>query len=84
MIDAYFLPGLFLLAVSVVALVGCVAAVAYKHDEWVLTLGLIFAGTLIAGCALISLERHRVRRIEARWLADHPAKPAKQTERPAA
>src|SRR6201997_1965800 len=40
MIDVYFFPGLFLIAVSVVAFVGCLAAAATNHSEWLLATGL--------------------------------------------
>ena len=33
MIDVYFWPGFFLIAVGVVALVGCVAALAYNTQN---------------------------------------------------
>jgi protein-S-isoprenylcysteine O-methyltransferase Ste14 len=73
MIDAYFWPGFFLLAVGLIALVACVAAAAYKHHEWILTTGLVALTAVAAGSAWIALEHRRIRRIEARWRADHPA-----------
>jgi len=73
LIDVYFWPGFFLLAVGLVALVGCVAAAAYKHHEWLLTTGVVALASVAAGSAWIAVEHHRVRRIEARWRADHPA-----------
>lgn len=36
MIDVYHWPGLFLIAVGVIALMGCVAAAAYGHPEWLM------------------------------------------------
>jgi hypothetical protein len=73
MIDVYFWPGFFLLAMGLVALVGCLAAAAYKHHEWLLTTGVIALASVAAGSAWIAVERRRVRRIEARWMAVHPA-----------
>lgn len=81
MIDVYFWPGLFLIAVSVVALVGCLAAAATQHPEWLLATGLTAVLSAIVGAAWVVVERHRVRRIEARWVAEHPVK---QSHRPAA
>jgi hypothetical protein len=75
MIDTYFWPGFFLLAVSVLAVIGCVAAAAYRHTELLLTTGSIGAGAAIAGAAWVAMERRRVRRIEARWMAEHPSEP---------
>lgn len=81
MIDVYFWPGFFLIAVGVVALVGCVAALAYKHPELLVWAGLTAALTVGGGVSWLHVERRRVRRIEARWLAEHPVKPS---HRPAA
>jgi hypothetical protein len=71
MIDVYFWPGLFLIAVAVVAVVGCVAALAYHHTELLLWAGMTAALTAGGGISWLVVERHRVRRIEARWLAEH-------------
>lgn len=72
MIDVYFWPGLFLIAVGVVALVGFLAALAYHHTELLIwaavTAGLTFCG----GLSWLAVERRRIRRIEARWMAEHP------------
>lgn len=80
MIDVYFMPGLILIAVSVVALVACLAAAATHHSEWLLPTGLTAALSAVAGAAWVVIERHRVRRVEAEWLERHPAK---RSDRPA-
>jgi uncharacterized membrane protein YcjF (UPF0283 family) len=72
MIDVYFWPGFFLLAGGVLAVFGCLAAAAYQHHEWLLTTAVIAVVAFAAGSAWIALEHRRVRRVEARWLADHP------------
>ncbi|MBV8964987.1 MAG: hypothetical protein JO191_02305 [Mycobacteriaceae bacterium] len=72
MIDVYFWPGLFLIAVGVIALIGCVAALAYHHPELLLWAGLTAVLTASGGVSWLIVEHRRVRRIEARWLADHP------------
>jgi hypothetical protein len=81
MIDVYFMPGLILIAVSIVALVGCLAAAATHHSEWLLATGLTAGLSAVAGAAWLIVERHRVRRAEAEWLAAHPAE---RSRRPAA
>lgn len=81
MIDVYFWPGLFLIAVGVVALAGCVAALAYNHPDLLVWAGLTAALTFGGGVSWLIVERRRVRRVEARWLAEHPAQ---QSHRPAA
>ncbi len=35
-------------------------------------LGSVAAGLLIVGALLIMAEHYRVKRVERRWLADHP------------
>ena len=81
MIDVYFWPGLFLIAVGIVALVGCLAAAATRHTEWLWATGLTAVISAGAGAIWLVVERHRVRRVEAKWLADHPGKASR---RPAA
>jgi hypothetical protein len=71
-IDTLWLPGLILIALGIVTMAGLVAATAYQHDEWVLTLGLIAGALVTAGALLITVEHHRVKRVEQRWLAEHP------------
>jgi len=75
MIDVYFWPGLFLIAAGVLAVVAFVAALAYKHPELLVWAGLTAALTVAGGLSWLTVERRRVRRIEARWLAEHPAPP---------
>lgn len=74
MIDNFAWPGFFLLAVGIIALVGCVAAAAYDRQDLVMTVGLVALAAVAAGSAWIAVEHRRVLRIEARWLADHPAR----------
>ena len=69
------MPGLFLIALGVVGLAGIVAALAYNHHELLLMLGSVAAGLLIVGALLIMAEHYRVKRVERRWLADHPDHP---------
>ena len=72
MIDTYSWPGFLLLAVGLLALACFVAAAAYNHHEWLMATGVIALTSLAAGTAYIAVEHRRVRRIEARWIADHP------------
>lgn len=71
-IDTLWLPGLILLAFGIVTIAGFVAATAYNRDEWQLPLGLIAGALVTAGAVLIAAEHLRVKRVEARWLAEHP------------
>jgi uncharacterized membrane protein YcjF (UPF0283 family) len=71
MIDVYCWPGLFLISVGVMALIGCVAAAAYQHHEWILTAGVIALVAMLVGASWIAVEHRRVLRIENRWWAEH-------------
>ncbi len=72
MIDAYCWPGLFLIALGVLAVSGCLAAAAYRHQEMLLTTGAIGVVAIAIGASWIVVEHRRVRRMERRWLAEHP------------
>ena len=58
------MPGLLLIALGVIGVVGIVAAMAYQRDDLLLTLGSVAGGLLIGGGLLIMAEHHRVRRVE--------------------
>jgi zinc transporter ZupT len=72
-IDTLWWPGLLLLALGIVAIAGFVAAAAYSRDGIPMVLGLIAGALVTAGALLITVEHHRVKRVEQRWMADHPA-----------
>lgn len=72
MIDVYFWPGLFLIAVGVVALAGCLAALAYHNTDLLVWAAVTAALTFGGGASWLIVERRRVRRVEARWAAEHP------------
>jgi uncharacterized membrane protein YcjF (UPF0283 family) len=67
--DAYLLPGVALLALSVVATALGLASAGYMHPEWsaVIALGALLFGAL--GIVVITVERRRVGRIDAQWHA---------------
>lgn len=71
-VDTLWLPGLLLIALGVVGLAGVVAALAYNHHEILMTLISAAAALLIAGGLAITVEHHRVQRVERQWLAEHP------------
>ncbi|WP_197378211.1 protein UsfY [Mycolicibacterium mengxianglii] len=72
-IDNLWWPGLFLLALGVIAIAGFVAATAYSRDGWSLVLGLIAGALVTAGALLITVEHQRVKKVERRWVGEHPA-----------
>jgi hypothetical protein len=63
---------LFLLALGIIAIAGFVAATAYSQQGVPLVLGLIAGALVTAGALLITLEHHRVKKVEQRWNAEHP------------
>lgn len=71
-IDTLWLPGLILIMLGTATIAGFLAATAYNSPEWQLPLGFIAGALVTAGAILITLEHHRVKRVEERWLADHP------------
>jgi hypothetical protein len=71
LIDGYHWPGLVSIAAGVIALISCVAAAAYKHDEWLLPAGLVAVVALAFGGVWCAVEHRRVCRIESRWLAEY-------------
>ncbi len=71
-IDTLWLPGLMLIMLGTVTIAGFLAATAYDRTDWQLPLGFIAGALVTAGAILITLEHHRVKRVEQRWLAEHP------------
>jgi hypothetical protein len=71
-IDPYSWPGLLSIVLGIMSLVGCLAAAAYQHAEWVPTTGLVGVLAVSGGIAWLVLEHHRVLRLESRWRAKHP------------
>lgn len=71
-IDTLWLPGLGLIALGIVTIAGFVFATAYHRADLQLPLGLIAGALVTAGALVITFEHLRVKRVEERWLADHP------------
>jgi hypothetical protein len=71
-IDTLWLPGLILIGIGTVLIAGTVAASAYGNSQASLILGLIAGALVTAGALVITLEHRRVKRVERRWLAEHP------------
>jgi hypothetical protein len=71
-IDTLWLPGLALIAVGTVLIAGTVAATAYGNTSVSLILGLVAGALVTAGALLITVEHRRVKRVEERWLIEHP------------
>lgn len=71
-IDTLWLPGLLLIMLGTVTIAGFIAATAYGHPQVSLPLGFIAGALVTAGVILIALEHHRVKRVEALWMTEHP------------
>jgi 4-amino-4-deoxy-L-arabinose transferase-like glycosyltransferase len=65
--DNFFWPGLILLAVATLALIGTAAAAAYRHYEWLSTTVFIALLGTVTGALWFVVENRRVTRIEAQW-----------------
>jgi hypothetical protein len=70
-IDTLWLPGLILIMLGTVTIAGFIFATAYGNFGVPLALGFIAGALVTAGALLITLEHHRVKRVEQRWLAEH-------------
>ena len=70
--DNFFWPGLILLVVAMIALIGTAGAAAYRHYEWLPTTVLIAVLGAVAGALWLVVEYRRVTRIDAQWDAVHP------------
>jgi len=71
-IDTLWLPGLLLIGIGTVLIACTVAATAYGRDGVSVILGLIAGALVTAGALLVTLEHQRVKRVEQRWLTEHP------------
>ncbi|WAC89281.1 protein UsfY [Mycobacterium sp. Aquia_213] len=69
LIDRLCWPGLMAIVLGVASLVGGVAAAAYRHQEWLLTLVTVGVSAIVAGLVWLKLEHRRVMKIESRWLS---------------
>ncbi|BBY21863.1 protein UsfY [Mycobacterium stomatepiae] len=72
-IDRLCWPGLLAIVLGVASLVGGVAAAAYGHREWVLTLVGVGIPVIVGGLVWLALEHRRVLRMESRWLSVYSA-----------
>lgn len=70
-INGYSWPGLLSIALGVISIVGCMAAAAYRHSDWMLTTGIVGAMAIAGGIAWLIVEHRRVLDLERRWLAEH-------------
>ncbi|MEZ0352373.1 protein UsfY [Mycobacterium sp. pR1184] len=68
-IDRLCWPGLIAIVLGVASLVGGVAAAAYGHQDWTLTLVTVAVPVIVAGLVWLALEHRRVLKIESRWLS---------------
>ena len=59
------------IGIGTALIAGTVAASAYGNQHASVVLGLIAGALVTAGPLLITLEHHRVKRVERRWLTEH-------------
>ncbi|MEM6106584.1 protein UsfY [Mycobacterium sp. 050272] len=66
-IDRLCWPGLMAIVLGVASLAGGVAAAAYGHQDWTLTMATVGVPAIVAGLVWLALEHRRVLKIESRW-----------------
>lgn len=71
-IDTLWFPGLILIMIGTVVIAAFVASTAYGRTDLSLGLGLLAGALVTAGAILIAVEHHRVKRVERRWMDEHP------------
>jgi len=69
------LPGVFMLALGVLAVVSSDAGAAYRSSAWSIAMGIVAIAALSAGAGWVVLEGRRVGRVEMQWLVEHPDGP---------
>ena len=73
MTDTKDMPALIVIGLALVAFVGSLAGFATGHqDTGMMFIGIATAGFVI-GLVWLAVEHRRVRNIEERWYAEHPA-----------
>lgn len=72
MTDNKIMPALIVIGLGLVSFVGCLAAFATRHSDVGLTFAVLSMVLFIVGGVWLAIEHTRVRRIEARWYAEHP------------
>lgn len=70
--DNFYWPGLVLLVVATLGLIGTAAAAAYRQYEWLSGTALIGVLAAVAGALWFVIENRRVSRLEAQWEGAHP------------
>ncbi len=70
--DNLFWPGLVLLVIAALGLIGTAAEAAYRHYEWLSTTMLVAVLGVVAGALWLVVELRRVTRIDAQWDAANP------------
>lgn len=70
--DNFYWPGLILLAVATLGLIGTAVAAGYRRFEWLPATVVIAVLGAVAGALWLVLENRRVACIEAQWDAAHP------------
>ncbi len=75
MIDVASWPGYVLVAVGVMAIVGCLAALGTEHPGAAMVTALIALIAVTAGLVWLVFEHRRIRRLENHWQKNHPEVP---------
>lgn len=71
------LPVLILIVGGVLAAVSALAAAGYMRPQWAGLLGVVAILIGVVGTAVVVMEHRRIRRDEARWLAESQNNPTR-------
>jgi hypothetical protein len=66
------LPGVFGIALGVLAVVSSDAGAAYRSPAWTIAMGIAAVAPLSAGAGWVLLEGRRIGRVDVQWMVAHP------------
>jgi hypothetical protein len=69
------LPGVFVMALGVVAVMSSDAGAAFRSPAWAVWMGIAAIAALSVGAGWLLVEGRRIGRVEAQWLVAHPDGP---------
>lgn len=72
LIDVLHWPGYLLVVAAVIGGVGSLAAFGTGHPAEGMAVGVVAITAAVLGLIWLTIEHRRVRRIAARWYAEHP------------
>jgi hypothetical protein len=72
LIDVMSWPGYLLIVMGVIAIFRCLATLGTGHESRSVIAGVIAIVAVALGLVWLTVEHRRVRKVENRWLDEHP------------